>query len=304
MATHPWRLLISATLALFITACDKPFETAKNTDSPVSAFQSQINDKFSAFVKAANSESSINSRFLPEALYQYQQETEPQLYAKSTLTSYAVINPAILRTVSEWLAKGLSLPGELPQLEQAAQSYKASLDALIPLSETLYAYRQDKGWLKDNGDLARRSNTAYVSGFTTLLSKRNDFLRAISAANEELIKSAYENSPSDSAEHYRNGMVYLSRKTLHELNNDRTAAENITLKQDAETLSQLAVGWSKLIQQRGDNSCHKIIDTANDYISSLQIAIESQAQGKEIAQENIILPFNALVGALSRHRSC
>lgn len=304
MANNPWRLLITATLAFFITACDKPSDTANNSDASVSSTQTQINDKFTAFIKAANSESSVTFRILPEALYQYQRETEPQLKSTQALSSYSVINPVVLHTVSEWLAKGLSLPGPIPQLDQAAQAYKATIDALLPLSETLYAYQQNKGWLNDNGELARRSNAAYLADFSALLERRDDFLTAISVANRERIKFAYENSPADSAEHYRNGMVYLSRQALYELNDEATPAETATLKQHVETLSQLSVGWDKLLQQQDNSSCKKIIDAANVYISALHSAMSAQTQGKAIVEEDIILPFNALVHALNSHRSC
>ncbi|GLR08551.1 hypothetical protein COO59_19105 [Mixta theicola] len=302
MANNPWRLLITATLALFITACDQPVNNVKNTAA--TSAQTQINDKYAAFIKAANSESSVNFYSLPEAFYHYQRETEPQLTANVALTSYVVMNPVIFRTINEWLAKGLSLPGALPQLDSAAQAYQASIDKLLPLSDKLYAYRQSKGWLKDKGELARRSNAEYVAAFTTLLAKRDSFLKAIYAANSERIKIAYENSPADSAEHYRNGLVYLSRQTLHELSEDRTPAEDMTLKHNVATLKELSLGWRKLIQQQNNQDCEIIINAANDYISVLHEAINQQTQGEEVDKEDIILPFNALVQALNSYRSC
>lgn len=302
MANNPWRLLITLILAFFITACDQSSNNA--TGSGASAAQSQINDKLTAFIKAANSESSVNFYSLPEAFYHYQRETEPQLTAGKTLTSYAVINPSIFHTINEWLAKGLSLPGALPQLDNAARAYQASIDKLLPLSEKLYAYQQNKGWLTDGGELALRSDGEYVAAFSALLAQRDSFLKAISVANSERIKIAYENSPADSAEHYRNGMVYLSRQTLHELSDDRTPADERKLNDEVATLEQLAAGWSKLIQQQDEQGCQNIIDTANDYISVLHAAIMQQAQGEEVIEENIILPFNALVHALNSHRNC
>lgn len=302
MANNPWRLLITALLALFITSCDKSSDGDINSASPVSAAQTQINDKLNAFTKAANSEASINTYSLPDAFYKYRREVEPQL--TSTLTAYSVVNPGIFRKVSEQLNQGLSLPGELPQLDEAARQYQASLDKMLPLSETLYAYSQSKGWRNDNGALARNSNAEYIATFETLLIKRDNFLKAISVANSEQIKMAYENSEPNSAEHYRNGIVYLSRQTLHALNENRTQSEEQVLNEQAQTLSQLADGWSQLLQQQGYESCQRIIDAAHDYISVLHSAIDQQAQGSELPEEKIILPFNVLVQALTSHRSC
>ncbi|MGD8108790.1 DUF3829 domain-containing protein [Pantoea sp. FN0302] len=302
MANNPWRLLITITLALFISACDQSSDNPQN--SAASAAQTQINDKFTAFIKAANSENSVNFYSLPEALYHYQQESKPQLTANVPLTAYTVINPSIFHNINEWLDKGLSLPGPLPQLDSAAQAYQASINKLLPLSEKLYDYQKNKGWLTDNGELARRSDAEYVDAFNALLTQRNAFLKAISAANSERIKIAYENSPADSVEHYRNGIVYLSRQALRDLTEDRTPAEDKILNKEVETLEQLSAGWNKLIQQRDEQDCKSIIDTANDYISVLHAAINQQAHGEEVIQENIILPFNALVHALNSHRSC
>ena len=150
MAKHPWHLLIIATLTLVISACDNA--------APVSAAEAQINDKFNAFVKVANGESSITFGSLPEAFYHYRHEVVPQLATGKPLDKYYVVNPAILSAISSGLAKGVSLPGELPQLERAAQQYKTSIDRMIPLSKRLYDYSQQQAYIKDGGKLARRSN--------------------------------------------------------------------------------------------------------------------------------------------------
>ena len=302
MVTYPWRLLITLMLAFFINACDQSADNAKGAEK--SAALSQIDDKFSAFVKAANSESNVNFYSLPEAFFHYQRETRPELTGNKPLTSYLIMPPAIFRTINAWLDKGLNLPGPLPQLDSAAQAYQASINKLLPLSEKLYAYQQEKGWLMDGGKLARRSDADYVASFSALLMKRDNFLKAISAANSERIKIAYENAPKNSAEHYRNGMVYLSRQTLHQLSEDRTPAEDKQLNDEAATLKQLSTGWSKLMQQQGNQSCQNIINTANDYINVLNAAIIQQAQGKEVMEDDIILPFNALVHALNSYRNC
>lgn len=302
MVTYPWRLLITLMLAFFINACDQSADNAKGAEK--SAALSQIDDKFSAFVKAANSESNVNFYSLPEAFFHYQRETRPELTGNKPLTSYLIMPPAIFRTINAWLDKGLNLPGPLPQLDSAAQAYQASINKLLPLSEKLYAYQQEKGWLMDGGKLARRSDADYVAAFSALLMKRDNFLKAISAANSERIKIAYENAPKNSAEHYRNGMVYLSRQTLHQLSEDRTPAEDKQLNDEAATLKQLSTGWSKLMQQQGNQSCQNIINMANDYIAVLNAAIIQQAQGKEVMEDDIILPFNALVHALNSHRNC
>lgn len=302
MTTHPWRLLIILMLALFISACDPSADNSKGAEK--SAAQSQIDDKFAAFVKAANSESNVNFYSLPEAFFHYQRETRPELAGNKPLTAYVVMPPNIFRTINEWLDKGLNLPGALPQLDSAARAYQASINKLLPLSEKLYAYQQEKGWLTDGGKLARRSDADYVAAFSALLIQRDSFLKAISAANSERIKIAYENAPANSAEHYRNGMVYLSRQTLHQLSEDRTPAQDKQLNDEAATLKQLSAGWHKLMQQQDKQSCQNIIDTANDYIAVLNAAIMQQAQGKEVMEEDVILPFNALVHALNSHRSC
>jgi hypothetical protein len=302
MANNPWRLLITALLAFFITSCDKSSDSDKTSATPVSAAQAQVNEKFAVFIKAANSEYSIDSYSLPEAFYKYQREVEPQL--RASLTSYSVVNPAIFRTVSDLLSTGLVLPGELPPLDEAARRYKASLDKILPVSETLYAYSQKKGWLNDNGALARGSNAEYVTAFKALLIERDRFLKAISVANSERIKMAYENSPANSAEHYRNGIVYLSRQALHELNMSRTENEDRVLNDRVQTLSQLSDGWNQLLQQQGNDSCQTIIHAANAYISVMRAAMAQQAQGAEMPEEKIILPFNALVQALTTHRHC
>lgn len=55
----PWRLLIAAALALTITACDKTSDTVNTPSSASHGVGTAIDDKFAAFIRAANSESSM-----------------------------------------------------------------------------------------------------------------------------------------------------------------------------------------------------------------------------------------------------
>lgn len=297
----PWRLLMAAALALMITACDKTTDSANPSSSAAHDIGTAIDDKFAAFIRAANSESSMTYHSLPEAFYHYQRDVAPFIATGKTLERYSVVNPAMLHTLSDGLAKALSMPGALPPLDNAAQQYKASLDKLIPLSEALYDYAQNKTWLSDSGDLARRSHPDYIAGFDAILMQRDRFLRAISIANHERIKLAWEQSPENSPAHFRYGVVWLSRQTLEELNDPSLSA---SLNKDAATLHQLSAGWQQLLQQQGNGQCQSIFHALDAYLSALDEAMQAQAQGREMADDKTILPFNALVSALSNNRQC
>lgn len=293
----PWRLLIAAALALTITACDKTSDTVNTPSSASHGVGTAIDDKFAAFIRAANSESSMTYHSLPEAFYHYQRDVASFMTTGQAPERYSVVNPAMLRAISDALANALNMPGALPPLDNAAQQYKASLDKMIPLSEALYDYAQNKTWLSDSGDLARRSHAEYIAGFDAILMQRDRFLRAIAVANNDRIKLAWEQSPENSPEHYRYGVVYLSRQTLKALNDP---ALSDSLNKDAATLHQLSAGWKQL----GNGECENILHALDAYLSALDRAMQAQAQGQETADEETILPFNALVSALSNNRQC
>ena len=99
-------------------------------------------------------------------------------------------------------------------------------------------------------------------------------------------------------------MVYLSRQALHEVSAERSQGENSALQQHVAALNELASGWNNLLRQQGNSGCQTVIDAANHYISALDGAINQQAQGAKMTEENMIKPFNALVYALDINRSC
>ncbi|AIC18968.1 MULTISPECIES: DUF3829 domain-containing protein [Pseudomonas] len=278
------RMFLAAALlggSVLLAGCGDKTEKVSQPAAQVDAKQQEI-DKYNQYVGAANSISESFQTFLQR----YQQYEVPALAGKAPISAFSVGNDILIDRLSQALDGALAIDTPIPEVDQAAQAFSAALKTLSPLSHELQNYATSKGYLSDNGELARRQSQAYLAALTAVSEKEQDFYAGLGARDLALTKQAFDEAPKDTAAYYRAGLIYYGKlntadaETLFAEPNDPQALA--AFEKSLALVADAAAGWNGKVSAQAaqsGKSCGGGMLEINEFIGQSRSIIRDVKDG-------------------------
>ncbi|MGA1834312.1 DUF3829 domain-containing protein [Rhizobium wenxiniae] len=278
MVTLLYKLIQGALLAslIFVVSCsdEEKVQAKQSSTAQIELLKSN------AYISAAN----VSSGEFVGALADHREKVSPALKTGKPLENYSVVPPHRVTAIRTRLDEAVKREGSIPELDGAAATYLAAVNAFEVVNNSLANYADSKGYLADGGKKARDEDAGYLEALSKVAAAETSFNEAITLRDERLVQEAFDKAPEDSVERYRAGIILHAKGAMKTVTGVFTEPENIENRNQFKgSLTQMATmveGWDRKIRAEKPAGCSSLQNSFNGFIASGRQALQSAEQGR------------------------